>query len=512
MKKAAKQKITLAVILILTAGLAWVYLSGVGGNIQIAESMGVGNAPNMATANSHASVMLIDRRLEDLVRATFTSGEHSFTIEAEDEGGHITWNYSANREIKLDQTNARTMMLDFVGLTATDTLLESVTNPDDYGIGRLVVTGYFRDTGEKTISLGMMTPDHSRFYAMIEGDPSLYLIDAQLASSLLWDISDLADRHIPFINTMQLTHIYVGQRDRVPLEFIFDGTQSEFEEAQGQFGGTWLTMKSPFPGRSLNFANFQLRALERFEGFVPGKLVAILEQKEDAEFSEGSENLALFGLDEPLLEFKMADGEGNSFHLILGDRYSEDYIYMMHSGQNMVFLAEHRFIDGLLNLNPFNFIDRFVKLINIEEVERIVIRSQSRGNFDIAINHHEIGSNEANGTVGTSADGFRQTQIAPTINNQEVPDQDFRGLYQALISLSYDQYIGLQEGLGQPDITIAYHLLDGSSEEIDVFAYDPNFYGIRLYPEPVQFVISRLALDMVFENLHTLKEGYYERN
>jgi hypothetical protein len=146
-------------------------------------------------------------------------------------------------------------------------VLEEVDDPEEYGIGRVEITADFRDGSREIIRLGMMTPDHSRFYAMIEGDPALYLINAAMGSRLSQEIYDLVARDIPMIDYMQLTHLYVRERNRPSLEFAWDGSQEELENAVNQFGALWLTMVTPYPGRDLNFSNFETIALESFHDF-----------------------------------------------------------------------------------------------------------------------------------------------------------------------------------------------------------------------------------------------------
>ena len=536
-QKATKQKITLAVVFILIIGLSGVYFAI--------------PSPEEAAENHESQERLVGNLVqenlvqENLVKLNFTSNGissgYSFTIKIEDnEEDQPIWIYPGNRDIKLDQTTIRNILRDIVTLRAAATILEEVENPEDFGIGRLVITAYFcvsnfsvpniesnQELNPIIIRLGSKTPDHSHIYAMVDGDPSLHLVNTQQAEPLFVNISDLLDRDIPFINTMQLYHIYLSQRDRTPIEFIFDGTHQEFIESTEQFGGTWLTMVSPFPGRRLNFANFQILALESFEGFRPGELVKILDIDE-LTGKPAPEDLAPFGLDNPLLDFIMTDGEGNSFHLLFGNNLFRDdhhgnvhhenahhgnnhpgnahpennQIYMKHSDQNTVFLTDARFIEGLLNLNPLNFIDRFVTLINIEEVNRITIRSHTRGNFDIEINNSSVADNSATHHATHHAAHHATAVIAPTINGQIIPEQDFRLFYQQLISLSYDQEIALQEDPGEPVITITYYLLNNPNYPavtIDIFAYNPHFYGIRPQPGPVQFVTSRLALDVLFD-------------
>jgi hypothetical protein len=204
-------------------------------------------------------------------------------------------------------------------------------------------------------------------------------------------------------------------------------------------------------------------------------------------------------MDDPLLEFIMEDAEGRGFHLIFGGDHDDEHVYVMYGDRPHVFLAERRHIEGLLGLNPFNFIDRFIALVNIMEVERITLQSRLRGNHELIINNFQ--------------DDDERDQIDPIVDGIEVQDRAFRGVYQALIGMFYDQEIELQEEPGIADLIISYYLLDPLEDPIVVefFAYDANFYAVRRQPEPVQFVINRRAVEVAYSLIEDLLAGELDR-
>ena len=487
MSKTTKQMITLGVAVLLLGGLLTVYF-GLEARREREAAAAAAEAAEAEEPIFHL-IRLVDQSEASLKRATFTTDEYSFTIEAvENEEGRITWVYADDWDVILEQPDARNMMRDVFLLSATDLVLEEVDDPSEYGIGRLVVTGYFRDGSQEIIRLGMMTPDHNRFYVMVDGNPALYLINAVSGNRLIQHVSELVARSVPFMEGHLLTRLYVRERGRNALEFGWDGTEEELEDTLNQFGGAWLTMFSPFPGRELTISNFERIALEDFQGFRPGKLIEMF-----------PDDLGQFGLDDPILEFVMEDVLGASFHLIFGDDHDDEHLYMMFEDRPHVFIVNRRYIRGLLGLNPFNFIERFVALMNIVDVESITIQSVDRGNYEIVINNFQ--------------DENERDQIAPIVNGQEVQDNAFRRFYQTLIGVIYDHDIGVQEDLGPPVITVTYYLLDESKPPtvVEFFSYDPNFYAVRQYPYPAQFVTSRLAVEIVFDSMEGLLAGEFDR-
>jgi len=491
MSKKTKQLITLVAVTALIGGLVAVYF-GIEARQEREAAAAAAEAAEME-APATQTFRLIEQSEAELERATFESDSYSFIIEAErDDDGNVTWLYTGDHDVELDQSATRNMMRDVFMLTAADRVMEAADNPADFGIGRVVVTGYFRDGSRSVIRLGMLTPDHRQFYAMVDDDPALYLITSTQGNRLIQNVSDLVNGSLPFIEVSQLIYVYVGERDRPALEFGWGGTDEELENAVTQFGGTWLTMIAPYPGRDLHMSNLEMIALEDFQGFAPNELVEMFPSDHD---------LVRFGMDDPLLQVIMEDANGSSFHLIFGDNHDDEYIYMMYGDRPHVWTVERGFIEGFLGLNPFNLIDRFVALFNILNVERIVIGSEDRGNHEMFINNFQ--------------DESERDQIAPVVNGQEIQDGAFRSFYQSLISISYEHEIGVQEDedMGTPSFTVTYHLLDENEPSVTVefFVYDSNFYAVRQYPNPVEFVTSRLAVDVLFSAIDSMLAGELDR-
>lgn len=474
MSRFTKQLITLAALVVVCSGLALVYFS-LG-----AEEYPEDTEPEVPPAL--ATTRLIEQSEDELLRATFISASgQSFTLEPRnDEADRIYWIYAGNPDIELSRSDTRNLMRDIFSFSVTDTVIESVDNPEEFGIGRAVVTGYFKDGTSHTIRIGSMTPDRNRFYAMIDGDPALYLVNTAVGNRLSQDIKDLVDRNLPLIEHMQLTHLFLKERGRTPIEFAFDGTQQEMEDSIDRFGQLQLTMVTPFPGRDLFFSNFEMFALGDFLAFNPTEVAELF-----------PEDLSVYGMDDPLLEFIMEDAEGNGFHLIFGSYHNDEYIYVMYADRPHVFLGERRHMESLLGVNPFNFIERFVFITDIFGVERVTIQS-TRGDYDMLLNHF--------------TDENDRDQIAPLVDGQEVPDRGFRQFYQTLIGLVLEHEIEQIDNPGTPDITLTYHFIDVNEPPtvVDIFTYDLGFYAIRVRPYPVQFVTSRMSVDLIFSTLEDL--------
>ena len=516
MSKFTKQMITFAVLAAAIGGLAWAHF-GLGARQEYDMAITAAEEEASAAALAAASAMhMVDQSENDLMRATFAAADGSgFTIEAAEVAGAageagadgaavagtagaageaitpIYWVYAGEGDLEFDRFAMRELARTFSTLTASDTVLDSVDDPSEFGIGSVIISGYFRDGTQTTISLGTITPDWSHFYAMVDDDPALYLINATVGRILSQNIEDLIAMGLPGVNQMALTYLYIHERGRPPMEFAFTGTDAALEESLDLFGSLRMEMTLPYPGREFNSAGFEMMVMEDFGSFVPVGIAELF-----------PEDLAAFGMENPILEFIMTDADGNGFHLKFGsdsndsngsndsndsnDSNKEQLIYVMYAGRPHVFLAERKYAEMLMGLNPFNFIDRFIFITDIDGLDRVVIEGVG-GNFEIILSDLE----------------------APTVNGLEVDGRALRRFYQTLISLLIEHDIGVIEEPGTSDITITYHFSDPQEPPavIELFAYDMGFFAARLVPEPLQFVVSRLAVDVIFSSIEALMAG-----
>ena len=485
-KKSTKQIVSLVLVFFLIAVFGTVYIVGevrLAGEAEAAEA--AMRAAIVEAELSAEQLQIISRGEIDLERVSFTADTHSFSIDLvrEDEGVAATLIYAGSPDVILNQHHTRSMLRDVYLLRATNKVLYNVDNPADFGIGRVVATAYFNDGSREVVRLGTMTPDRTNFYAMVDGNPGLFLISSTSGNRLLQNVTDLVDRTLPDVNSNRLIDVSVRARDWPAIEF---GWLGEDEGINLLFTSHQLSMTAPFMGMEMIPVNFDMLILEPFAGFRLRETVELFVEEAERDF----------GFGEPLLEVKMEDAEGGSVHLIFGDDHGNGMLYTMLGGQPHVFLAERRFIEGLLHLNPFHLINRFVALVDIDGLERITIQSAARGDYEIYINHFR--------------DDLHWMQIAPVINGIEVDDDNFRGFYQALISIAYDLATEPQEEPGDPDIVITYHFIrrDFDPVVVEFFLFDANFYAVRQQEQPLQFITNNFDVNRIFELLEELiQEG-----
>jgi hypothetical protein len=479
MGRQVKNIITLAVTLLIIGGLAGVY---------IWQTSRPEPEPEPAAPAREPAIILIDREEADVVSVRFTAQGHDMTmLSREDEFGAIEWVIADAPDTPIAQFSAREMIRSAYYLSVEEKLFDAVDNPAEYGVGNNIKAEVtYKDGTTAVIHVGNMTPSHERFYMMLEGDPGLYLLFTYFGNRYLYTADDLIDKNTPPIDVNGAEYLLINQRGKKPVEFIYTGTEEEKEEYYEQFGTIVMDMVSPYPGRELYYSSIERLVIDPFnEKFRLGKLIEL-----------SAEDLSLYGLDEPSLEFHWIGAfENETMHLLFGDKTEDDLIYVMQKERPEVFTVTFESVSSLFDINPMQFIDRFIALMDIRFCERIEIiyPSVPSRNYNIVINNEVVTEDER-----------ERDTISPVINGREVDDSAFRSTYRLLIGLSSDVEIDPFEPEGEPEFTIIYRMTNGPDTYIRFFVYDANFYAMSRDNEICMFVTSRQSTEQFFKSLEGL--------
>ena len=448
---------------------------------------------------------------------------------------NISFTLSGFEDAVLDNTAVDNMTRMAYSLDAAEKVADS-GNPKDFRLEppESEINVQYADGTEKTIYVGMQSPAKDYYYAMIKGDPAIYMISTGIGERAFYTMDKLLSKTLPSISAETLEYIYVEHRGMDPIEYAFDGTQEEFEASKEQYGAVLLHMVQPFKGWELYASNFQTYVLDGMSGISIGDLIEV--QPED---------YSIYGLDDPSLEFWLRDG-GCEIHLEIGndvDNADEEnidgdksYVYVKFFDRPQVYIMDKSYLSTIYDINPFSFSPRFVALLNIDTVDGMAIRSEAV-NYDITLNHELIPvtptptpSPTPSPTPEPDAAEPAETEpaiqpesspaptptprkvIRPIVNKQEVQEDAFKKFYQSVIGLSYDTVIDIFTPASLPDISISFVLNTGEPHvEVRFFRYNNDFYAVQRDDGPIQFVIGKQYVDAMFKSAEDLLAGKLDK-
>ncbi|MCL2572086.1 MAG: DUF4340 domain-containing protein [Defluviitaleaceae bacterium] len=417
------------------------------------------------------SVRLVDRSENELTQVVFQNqdGTSHVMLPFEDEEGQRQWGWD-EIDYQLDTTDTRNKIRGAFALFSNQVIHEDVHEVEgirleDFGMGQLIVTAHYDDGTTMNLYLGGPTSDFSAYFFMVEGNPGLFTISRLNAHRFLFALEDMLEISLPIFDTETLDYVLIAERDREVIEFSRQ-PHDTFEDM------TWHIMDQPFPGREVFISNFGYHILERFAPFRLGDLVNI-----------HPTSLAPYGLDSPSLEFIYQAPHGEA-HLLFGDVFFKDtdgdevaYIYVKFADRPHVFEARFEEMRVLTNVDVLRFIERFIALMDIQDVERLHVITPDN-EYEIIVNHVED-----------------STDIAPTVNGIEVADRPFRGVYRQLIGLGIDGEIEPFIPTEPPVHVVTYFIIEGDDIVIRFYAYDDNFLAVSVNGEEIWFVTNRRSFN-----------------
>jgi len=428
-----------------------------------------------------ATIHLTQRLEEELLRVTFQNHVDSHVmLPFYDDEGNREWTLDGSDYI-FNPANTRNKVRGMFSLFANQIVHEDVyeigIDLAEFGLDPpyLTVTGYYDDGTTAVIRLGYPTMGLEGRFVMMDGSYRLYAINAPLANRFLYGLDDLIDRRLPMWSLEFVQYMLIAQRDEEPIEFKME----PHPEAEGM---EWMVMHQPFPDRQVFDHSFDHLVFEQFANFRLGDLVSL-----------HPANLADYGLDNPSMEFVYITSQ-EEVHLLFGDIFfreedgrEETFIYVMFADRPHVFEAVYGPASAIFDVNPLRFIERFIALINIVDVERLEVITPD-GDFDIRMNHVE----------GT-------TNIEPTVNGNTVEATPIRQLYAALVGLGMDFEIEpFNPGPGTLLYTIRYVMLEEDDVELRFFHYNNNFLAVSVDGEAAWFVTNRRAFDSFISRINEL--------
>jgi len=473
MRKLKKEIISLVVAVLVVGGLLGA----------LAWQRNRDAAPEEEPPAPATSTQIIQRTEAELVSATFqTPYETNVMVPLETEAGSREWAWEG-ADYVLDNTNARHKVRGAFNLFANQVVHENAAEAGidlgDFGFHPpyMTVTSQFEDGTTTILHLGSLTADHLARFAIVEGEPGLYTVANLSADRLFWGLEDLICRLLPVWTIEEIQYALIAQQGQEPVEFRIE----EHHDFEGVY---WLVMQQPFPGREVFGMSLDHHIFEPLAPFVLGDVVSV-----------HPTNLTPYGLDNPSMEFIYQAPHGEA-HLLFGDVFMRDvngastqFIYVKFADRPHVFEALHEPVSALFDINPLQFIDRFIALMNIQDVERMEVLTPG-GDFDIVINHIED-----------------STDIEPTINNAPVDDSEFRLIYRLAIGIGIDSEIASVTPPATPLYTIRYILHEGEDTVLTFYDYNEHFLSVSVDGQDIWFITNRRNFDMFITRLNEIVAG-----
>lgn len=452
----------------------FVVLALIAGVYAYIEIQGVGEPEPMVDDR----IRILEFDVEEISKMTLKSQDKTLTLLREGESWIADYPYP----IVLNIRNVEDIAYSFTGLSAEEVVHESPEDLSAFGLDKPSVEASVTllDGREYTVYLGNRTPVGTMFYLMKEGDPRVFTVWGSHGNHFSYTLDDLRDTQLTEINIQEITYFKLVREGERTIEIV--KTQDTPEE-QVKLGFAMWHMVQPYN----EYASVHH---ERFN-----TLLAALPELEIAKFiDDNPKDLAQYGLDTPIMEFKMKDNQ-NTLHLLFGNDLDEEYIHFMVAGKNSVYAMEKEALESFRLTTPFELFDRFSFIVNIDKVDEIVIETVD-AEYNLTITR----------TVEEAEKQDEEDEIITTfaVEGREVGDKEFRIFYQTLIGLIVEAE-NKDVIDNKPHVTTTFHFNKEDMPDVSI-AYVPfneDFFAV-LRGEVAEFLISRQQVYNMINELQDL--------
>lgn len=386
------------------------------------------------------------------VSIALTGGTEAFTLVLEEDAYRI-----AGEDAVLDPAAARELLSSGASILSRRTL----SGPHaEYGIGASLQAEYtYADGKTLTLLLGQQVPTGEGWYAAVEGDDNVYIVNNALQHTLsvskqaLYALPDLAELYA----AQSLLSVTIKMSGEAPLTIARVSEENPFN--------TMVELRSPihYPANSERAAEVYL-ALEKI------KLTGI------ADLSGKDKD---WGLSSPLAVLTLQDKVQT--RLVIGDTGNEYTLRL--NDDPAVYTIDPETLTFLNSLSVPWLAEQLPGLVMLNQVAEIKVTAGAQ-------------------TLLITTD---QVAHAYTVDEHTVAEETFLPVYQQMIGLLIERYVPQAEGEHSPRLTLEYTLRDGSTWTLTLCEYDEN-YDLIVRGNCACFLLSRTKTDALVQAIFSLRE------
>ena len=406
------------------------------------------------------------------VSLTGPGREQPFGMRRTESGWEIA---GAGREIPIKESRIDDVLYSFGSLYAERVIEEEAADLAQYGLDPPAVVAVAALDDESTIEvhLGDRTPAGNTWYLGLPGRRIVYSVWVNHGNHYYYTLDDLRGDELPAINSEALSYLRLRGPEAPTIEVV------ETNPVDVRFANllTRLAVVQPYAApRAIDSEKFT-----EVQSLLAGPRIDRIVSDDPAAAQE-------YGLAPPRLELLARDAEGAVFELLAGAE-TEDEVFFQVPGRVTVY-AMKRSRAGILDLQPFELVDKFVLILNIESVDAIEIEHPGGGSR-LAIERTGAGDE----LVETFA-----------IDGAAVEDKPFRELYQLIIGLLADAELPAADQAAMleatPEVRITYLMNSppDSRQAVALVPYDRQFFA-AVRGGAAEFMVSRAQVARLLDGL-----------
>lgn len=391
------------------------------------------------------------------------------------------WYIEGYEEAKLTASEVESAVSSFSDMKAEMEVTTDMSKKVDYGLeepsAKAVLT--LQDGTQYTMLLGSQVPTSDNYYAMLEGNDTIYVITKYKANIIL--AKPLSYK------TTSIGSVTVDDFQNFSLS---ENGEKKMDVRVLQEGETLLNAN--MTNYVMTYPYYEAVRAEEFSTILNS--IASVTAKEFVAFAPA--DLSVYGLRQPRYELSLSDSK-NSYQIKIGANVPKEegettqLVYAMAEGDPCVFTMSADIVDSLKTVDAFSLMEKFIHLVNVSNVQSVVVESEEK-TYTLDVEHF----------MDTNDVGEEFEEQNYKINGKDANQKRSKAVYQSIIGhLASGSAAGSP---GQIRCTITFYLTDGTQSVMQYADYDERNYTVVKDGVPSGFTVLKQSITDMLAQLEDL--------
>lgn len=415
-------------------------------------------------------ITLFSAKEDELTEIRFVNNGTVFTLKRTGTGDSATWGIPEYPDIEFSQTKLKSAVSGFTSISASKEITDDLSKLASFGLAdeKNSVTVKKSDGTEKTFILGEKLVVDSSYYIMEKGGDKIYTVSEYKAEDMLKHPDDFRETNLGTIDTASIESVSVSKGGEKIAEF---GKATEDEKngvGSAAYQTTDMKMRYPYD-EPVNSDRFS-------------KMVSVFTNVEVISFvSNSTDDAAKYGLDSG---YKIVIRDSAATHtLTFGNTAEDGNVYAMYNDCGFIFTVKPDMLNAVKDIKPFDLIDKFAHIYNIDSVDSITVTGTGR--------KHVL-------SISRSGSGDEQ-KCEYKIDDKKAAEDAFKGYYQKVIGLTVTDVPSGDEN-GEQMCEVSFKMTDGKVYKSVYYEYDER--NVRLVrPDGKSYLMLRKYVTEMLDSL-----------
>lgn len=456
---------------------------------------------SVSASDDYVKTTLIERPIGDVqnVKVAITGGD-TFSITSHvkydengqmivDENNPITkYTLDGQEYFKLIEAPIVNMMSYASAIQTVHTIEENAKDLSIYGLNKptMTLTYTYKDGTTATLLFGNKVPTGSYYYAMLKGDPNVYMMYSSVFNIYNRPLNALhVIPTLPMLTDTTVNGILIEQSGKETIEL------GVIDVGDNALGITTLKILQP-----IQYDSHSTRGTELLTAAIAMAPTGY------AGHAETPEELEAFGLAEPRMHIVVRGTDETGEQKIENDfrigSEKDGMCYVAIDDSGDIYTMSSSLISFVSNATVGHLADQFTNLINITKVDTVTVEGNNE-KYALSITNEVI----------TAEDGTEKTISSYFFDGNPTEEEPFKKLYQEVIGTLLDKVSSNYNHDGKVVAKVTYKLNNGMDDfVVEYLEYDDNYYAVRRDGMTI-FLIKHEKIERMLTSCQQFREGTF---